>query len=208
MQLAQALEVAIEMVPREAGPEQVLAGLAAQSSKAQHLDAIVLDADERGLENAVEWVRTFHGEYLRRQAVAAAEAWENAFRPRPSQEPPSPPVPPVLIVLASPDRLNQGLGDVEARLAGGGAVVYEKPSDPGWLANIADRLHEELTETYARFWAAEQRTGEWQEPEAVHGPEGQPDLAPYIAPLYQLSDEDFEALLERGRGADPLATGE
>jgi hypothetical protein len=206
--LAQTLEVAIEMIPRDTDPEQVLEELAAhaQASGAQHLDAIVLDADEQGLEKAVEWVRTFNSEYLRRQATTSPEAWENALRPRPNQA--SRPVPPVVIVLASPSRLNQELGNIEAQLAGGGAVVYEKPFDQGAMADFAERLREELTETYSRFWADEQNEDEQQSPKTSREPTGQADLGAYLAPLYRLSDEDFEALLERGRSADPLATGE
>ncbi len=208
MHLAQTLDLAIEMVPLGTRPEQVLEELTshAQAPGAQRLDAIVLDADERGLENAVEWVRTFNGEYLRRQAATYPEAWENALQPRLSQAPR--PVPPVLIVLASPSRLPGELGDVEAQLAAGGAVVYEKPPNLGPLTNIVDRLREELTESYSRFWTDEQETGEPQEQEKIQAPEGQPDLGAFLAPIYRLSDEDFDALLERGRRADPLATGE
>jgi hypothetical protein len=87
-------------------------------------------------------------------------------------------------------------------------VVYEKPSQWELPANFVDRLREELAETYSRFWAGEQKMDTAQEPETIRAPAGETDLAPYLAPVYQLSEEDFEALLERGRNPNPLETGD
>lgn len=206
---APAFDVDIEMVPPGATPEQELEKLEAhaQGEGAQHLDAVVLDADERGLENAVKWVRAFNDEYLRRQAATYPDAWENALQPQPN--PALRPIPPVLVVLASPSGPGGDLGEFEAELASGGAVVYEKPSLWELPANFVDRLREELAETYARFWADEQNKGTAQEPETtIPTSPGEPDLAPYVSSVYQLSEEDFEALLERGRNPNPLETGD
>jgi hypothetical protein len=139
---AHAFDIDIEMVPPGATPEQELEKLEAhaQNGGAQHLDAVVLDADERGLENAVKWVRTFNDEYLRRQAATYPDAWENALQPQPRRA--LRPLPPVLVVLASPSGPGGDLGEFEAELAGGGAVVYEKPSRWEMPANFVDRLRE------------------------------------------------------------------
>jgi hypothetical protein len=205
---ARVFDVEIEMVPPGATPEQELERLEAhaQNGDSQHLDAVVLDADERGLENAVQWVRSFNDEYLRRQAATYPDTWENALQPQPSPTLRS--IPPVLVVLASPSGLGGNLGEFEAKLAAGGAVVYEKPSQWELPANFVNRLREELAETYSRFWADEQSGEMEQEQETVRAPAGEPDLAPYLAPVYQLSEENFEALLERGRNPNPLETGD
>ena len=205
---ARALDIDIEMVPPGATPEQELERLEAhaQGGGAQHLEAVVLDADERGLENAMKWVRTFNDEYLRRQAATYPDAWERSLQPQPS--PALSPIPPVLIVLASPSGSGGDLGEFEAELAAGGVVVYEKPSQWELPADFVDRLREELTETYSRFWTDEQSGGMEQEPETTRAPAGEPDLAPYAASVYRLSEEDFEALLERGRSPNPLETGD
>jgi hypothetical protein len=112
----------------------------------------------------------------------------------------------VLIVLASEDRLDESLGDIEAQLAGGGAVVYGKPRGLSKTPSVLVRwLRAELTEVYSRFGEEQESVGE---PAAFQAAEGTPNLDAYLAPVYRLSDEDFEALLQRGRSVDPLATGE
>jgi len=165
----------------------------------QPLDAVVLDAEEWGFEGVIDWVRRFHEAYLERQAESAPEAWMDALQPTRT-------VPPVLVV-ATPPGLDQH------RIAAAGAIVYEKPSSAS-LDQVTGRLRQELAEAYSRFEAGELGFSpagqtELEEPRAGQEPALEPsDLEAYADPVYRLSDEDFEALLDRGRTEDPLEVGE
>ena len=209
----QPFEISLFWASPVSDPEMVLDQLSAPSAEraGQPWDAVVLDADERGIGEVVSWASRFHDACMRRQGQPDLSAWERADlvadRPRA--------VAPALVVLASPAQLERTTAEEEARLLTYGAMLYERPLDlrlgsselTAWLSQELNQLYMPLRTDGEEFLSGDSVPSERSGAD-LDLPREPEDHAAYVDPVYRLSDEDFEALLRRTALDDPLATGE